>query len=135
MPKRMWVHLNLYFMATILMLWQEEVLVTYKSIKSTPGRPQKCQSRVSQLRFKLGTFKQRSEIEAPCSGFIVPWFHVCPCKNTKYIPPILSDPLHLLWTANVFKYHRECTLCRTKIHWPDISYIPLRQSHDVQLPS
>lgn len=25
------------------------------------------------------------------------------------IPPILSDPLHLLWTANALQYHRECT--------------------------
>ena len=27
------------------------------------------------------------------------------------------------------------TLCRTKFHRPDISYVPLRQSRDVQLPS
>jgi hypothetical protein len=58
--------------------------------------------------------KQGSEtlpVEAPCSVFIAPWFHVCPCKNDIYksIPPILSDPLRLLWTANVLQYHRECT--------------------------
>jgi len=28
-----------------------------------------------------------------------------------------------------------CTLCSTKIKRPDISYVPLRQSRDVHLPS
>lgn len=85
-------------------------------MKSTTqsGKSQKCQSRVSQLISNWAPSKQRSEtlqMEATCSVFIVPWFHVCPCKNAIYmsIPPILSDPLHFLWTANVLQYHRECS--------------------------
>ena len=47
---------------------------------------------------------------------------------------ILSETFHILRSEWVRCYHK-FTLCSTKIKWPDISYVPLRQWRDVQLPS
>jgi len=41
----------------------------------------------------------------------------------------VSDRIQALW-CNVMS---SCTLCRTKIHQPDILYVLLRQSRDVRL--
>jgi hypothetical protein len=61
--------------------------------------------------------------------------HVFPCARKQFFPGTHSE----YTTSTIRSYQQEenkyGTLCSTKIKRPDISYVPLKQSRDVQLPS